>query len=139
MKRRTSKSKKSKVSPRKSKAHKPYQKRAALGLVGIGAIVLLATLALMGILPGMHSKAFGAVKPASKPYLSHVTNDTAISSRMREIEVPKEKPLDFDRDLAHLAQLESKYRDRLPQHAKRVRVAAPMHRISKVKYRYSGH
>ena len=72
---------------------------------------------------------------ASVPRMSHVTDDTAIYQQMSEIRIPRQPNPSFDQDISHLSQLESRYRERLPV-ASDPRVAVPMHRILKQKYRY---
>ena len=62
----------------------------------------------------------------------NVTDDTALYQNLSEIKVKRQAALNFDGDIARLSSLENKYREKLPQ------VRAPMERISKQKYHYTG-
>jgi len=78
------------------------------------------------------SIAMGAV-----PGKGRVTDDTVIYQNLSEIRVKREGHISFDKDIARLASLESKYRENLPA-ARDARIASPMKRISKQQYRFSG-
>ena len=68
---------------------------------------------------------------------SGVTDDTLIYDNLREIEVLKERDLNFDGDIARLATLEKYYQEEsLPSLRKR-RIQAPADRIGRMKYRPS--
>lgn len=86
-----------------------------------GALVGLTSLSLAG---------------AAIPKTGRVTDDTAIYQNLSEVRVAKQADLNFDPDIQKLAALEGDYREELP--GVHPRLAAPMQRISKQKYRYSG-
>lgn len=77
--------------------------------------------------------AFGSV-----PQTSRITDDTAIYQKLSQIQLPKEKPINFDSDIDRLTSIEGRYREKLPSLSRASRVAAPMQRITKQQYRYTG-
>lgn len=89
-----------------------------------------------GVMTGLASLsvALGAV-PTRR---SVITDDTALYQKLSEIRAARQAKPDFDADIAHLANLESRYREKLPKLARDPRVAGPMKRISQQRYRYSG-
>lgn len=79
-------------------------------------------------------------KPSSRCIASikRVERRTALPSALSEIQVAKEASLNFDSDVARLAELEGRYRENLPLLSSKSRVNGPMKRISGQKYRASG-
>lgn len=65
-----------------------------------------------------------------------------IGTGLSEIRVAKELEPSFDSDVARLAQLESRYQERLPElrnvRRGKSRLGAPMKRVTQQKYSYSG-
>ncbi len=74
---------------------------------------------------------------ASVPKRSRITDDTAIYQQLSEIKVPREGSPNFDSDIQRLSQIESRYREKPPLSA-HSRIQAPLERVSKRSYRYSG-
>ena len=68
---------------------------------------------------------------------NRVTDDTALYQNLRELDVAKERDLNFDADIARLAGLEKYYRTESLDSLRKKRLYGPMKRISKKKYRPS--
>lgn len=79
------------------------------------------------------SIAFGSV-----PSKNQITDDTAIYQNLSEIRAQKQADLSFDSDIAQLARLERRYKEKLPSLAERPELKGPMKRISQQNYKYSG-
>ena len=74
---------------------------------------------------------------ASVPNRSRITDDTAIYQKLSEIKVPREASPNFDSDIQRLSSLETRYREKPPL-AQNPRLRAPLNRVAKKPYRYSG-
>jgi hypothetical protein len=79
-----------------------------------------------------------SVALGSVPTISRGTDDTVIGQTLSEIRVAREADLDFDGDIARLAGLEGRFREKLPKLASQPRLKTPSSRIRGVKYRYVG-
>ena len=69
---------------------------------------------------------------------SHVTDDTAIYSKLSEVQIRKEASVNFDSDISRLSQAEGSYRENLPSLSQNFRLQQPIKRITQQKYNYSG-
>ncbi len=92
---------------------------------------------VVGAVAGVALVSFvvNSMATASVPSRGQITDDTALYQNLSEIRVPKERPVNFEKDIAKLSMLENRYRERLPSRPDPV--AAPMKRISQRKYQFS--
>jgi hypothetical protein len=74
---------------------------------------------------------------AAVPKRNRITDDTAIYQQLSEINVPRESSPNFDSDIQKLSNLEPHYKEKLPL-SKNPRIRAPLERVSKRSYHYSG-
>ena len=64
-----------------------------------------------------------------------VRSDSALIQEVSEIRVSPRKELDFDQDIERLAQVEKRYKERLPILSRRAKLLSPMGRIQSTVYR----
>lgn len=76
-----------------------------------------------------------SITKAAMPINNRVTDDTAIYQKLSEIRTKKEVKPDFDADISQLAQLENRYREKLPALVvSNTNVRGPVKQVSHQRY-----
>lgn len=75
------------------------------------------------------SAAIAKTRPTGKG------GSSPIYQKLMELEIPKQRPVQFDDEIAHLSASERKFRESLPTRMRKSRLASPAYGISQKKYR----
>ena len=78
-----------------------------------------------------------SVAMGSVPTAGRGTDDTAVYQKLSEINVPRQRGINFDSEIAQLSKAEARFNEELPTLSKDARLRGPMGRINGQKYRRS--